>query len=269
MVIEFTMEACIIRDTIFNEALEDLQATMEKKDFPLRVAVLDDDFYALKWNTALIMRDPRTTVVTEAETPDELLDLLRKEERIHVVVVDVEYGEEFPPLDELLTSIKKRSPNAVIVCLSQYGEAEAIQSAITHGVQGYLIKSEVRMAIVPAIMKATMNGLVISPGIADSFGKSPPLGEPEIHVLPEWSPNPRLTPQIIKSFWLRVFFGMRASLAADELYLETATVERYINQAYKVLTDGWADESYLFDVDFSTLSPEDQAFVWFTLPPRK
>ena len=91
----------------------------------------------------------------------------------------------------------------------------------------------------------------------------------EIHIIPEWSPNPRLTPQIIKSFWLRVFFGMRASLAAEELYLETATVERYINQAYKVLTDGWADESYLFDVDFATLSPEDQAFVWFTLPPRK
>ena len=35
------------------------------------------------------------------------------------------------------------------------------------------------------------------------------------------------------------------------------------------LTDGWADESYLFDVDFESLSPEDQAFVWFTLPPRE
>ena len=91
----------------------------------------------------------------------------------------------------------------------------------------------------------------------------------QAHILPAWQPNPRLTPQIIKSFWLRVFFGMRASLAADELFVETATIERYVNQAYKILTDGWADESYLFDVDFSQLSPEDQAFVWFTLPPRQ
>ncbi|HAY83539.1 MAG TPA: hypothetical protein DCY42_01070, partial [Chloroflexi bacterium] len=64
------------------------------------------------------------------------------------------------------------------------------------------------------------------------------------------------------------FFGMRASLAAEEMYVETATIERYVNQAYKILTDGWADESYLFDVNLSGLSPEDQAFVWFTLPPR-
>ena len=73
---------------------------MESRDYPLRVAVLDDDFYALKWNTAIIMRDPRTTVIAEAETPTELLEQLREEDRIHVVVVDVEYGGEFPPLDK-------------------------------------------------------------------------------------------------------------------------------------------------------------------------
>jgi DNA-binding NarL/FixJ family response regulator len=242
---------------------------MESRDYPLRVAVLDDDFYALKWNTAIIMRDPRTTVIAEAETPTELLEQLREEDRTHVVVVDVEYGEEFPPLGELLTSVKKLAPHAVIVCASQYGEAETVKVALEHGVQGFLIKSEVRMAIVPAIIKAKINGLVVSPGIAASLDISSSLVGSELHILPEWAPNPRLTPQIIKSFWLRVFFGMRASLAADELYLETATIERYINQAYKVLTDGWADESYLFDVDLTALSPEDQAFVWFTLPPRK
>jgi DNA-binding NarL/FixJ family response regulator len=242
---------------------------MESRNYPLRVAVLDDDFYALKWNTALIMRDPRTTVIIEAETPTELLEQLRGEDRTHVVVVDVEYGGEYPPLGELLTSIKKLAPDAIIVCASQYGEAATVKVALEHNVQSFLIKSEVRMAIVPAIMKATMNSLVVSPGIAASLDISSSLVGSEIHIFPAWSPNPRLTPQIIKSFWLRVFFGMRASLVAEELYLETATVERYINQAYKVLTDGWADESYLFDVDLTALSPEDQAFVWFTLPPRK
>jgi DNA-binding NarL/FixJ family response regulator len=242
---------------------------MESRAYPLRVAVMDDDFYDLKWNTAIIMRDPRTTVIVEAETPTELLEQLREEDRTHVVVVDVEYGEEFPPLDKLLTSIKKLAPDAMIVCASQYGETETVKTALEHEVQGFLIKSEVRMAIVPAILKAAINGLVVSPGIAASLDIYSSLLGSQVHILPKWSPNPRLTPQIIKSFWLRVFFGMRASLAAEELYLETATVERYINQAYKVLTDGWADESYLFDVDLTNLSPEDQAFVWFTLPPRK
>lgn len=242
---------------------------MDVKTYPLRVALMDDDFYALKWNTALIMRDPRTTVISEAETPEELMEHLKEEDRTHVVIVDVEYGVEHTPLEKLLPEINDLVPEAVVVCASQYGEADTVHTAIQFGVQGFLMKSEVRMAIVPAIMKATLNGLVVSPSIAKTLRKAPVVGQPKLHVFPEWKPNPRLTPQIIKSFWLRVFFGMRASLAAEELYLETATVERYINQAYKVLTDGWADESYLFDVDFSTLSPEDQAFVWFTLPPRK
>lgn len=242
---------------------------MDAKTQPLRVTLMDDDFYALKWNTALIMRDPRTTVISEAETPDELIEQLKEERRTHVVVVDVEYGAEHTPLEELLPAINDLVPDAVVVCASQYGEADIVHTAIQCGVRSFLVKSEVRMAIVPAIMQATFNGLVVSPSVAKTLRESPVVGQPEVHVFPEWKPNPRLTPQIIKSFWLRVFFGMRASLAAEELYLETATVERYINQAYKVLTDGWADESYLFDVDFSTLSPEDQAFVWFTLPPRK
>jgi len=242
---------------------------MEKNNYPLRVTLMDDDFHALKWNTALIMRDPRTTIIAEAESPDELIEQLGAGEKPDVVVVDAEYGPEYPPLESLLSSIQGLVPEAVIVCTSQYGESEIITTAVQCGVKGFLLKSEIRMAIVPALMKAMQEQLVITPTIAVRLEKDLVPGQDRPHVIPVWQPNPRLTPQIIKSFWLRVFFGMRASLAAEELYLETATVERYINQAYKVLTDGWADDEYIFNVDFSTLSPEDQAFVWFTLPPRK
>lgn len=242
---------------------------MKKNNYPFRVTLMDDDFYALKWNTALIMRDPRTTVVDEAETPDELINNLKKQEKTDVILVDVEYGTEYPPIASLLSSIQKLVPEAVIVCTSQYGEIETIATALQAGVKGFLLKSEIRMAIVPAIMKAALEGIVVTPTIRSKLEEDSSFRYEETFVIPTWKPNPHLTPQIVKSFWLRVFFGMRASLAAEELYLETATVERYINQAYKILTDGWGDEKYLFDVDFTQLSPEDQAFVWFTLPPRK
>ncbi|MEJ2757926.1 MAG: hypothetical protein P8046_05525 [Anaerolineales bacterium] len=221
---------------------------MPKVQRPFKVALMDDDFYALKWNTALVMRDPRTTVTIEADTPRNLLDGIREEGEPNIVIVDVEYAATRMPMEEML---------------------EVIETAMQHNVKGFLIKNEVRMEMVSAISYAAHTGLVVSPKIFDLLPSEFTFGPRQAHVIPVWKPNPRLTPQIIKSFWLRVFFGMRASLAADELYVETATVERYINQAYKVLTDGWADESYLFDVDFSALSPEDQAFVWFTLPPKE
>jgi DNA-binding NarL/FixJ family response regulator len=235
---------------------------------PLKVAVMDDDFYALKWNTSLLMRDPRTTVTIEAERPKELIDQIKSEGPPDVVVVDVEYEATRLPVAEMLSSICEQAPKCIIVCNSQYGERETIQAAMNFGARGFLIKNEVRMEIASAISYAARIGLIVSPAVFELLPPEFTFGANKAHILPAWKPNPRLTPQIIKSFWLRVFFGMRASLAADELYVETATVERYVNQAYKVLQDGWADDEYLFGIDFETLSPEDQAFVWFTLPPR-
>ena len=241
---------------------------MAKIQYPHKIALMDDDFYALKWNTAQMMRDPRTTVTVEAETPRELIKQIKSEGHPDIVIVDVEYASDKLPVADMLAQIKEAAPEAVIICNSQYGQRETIEIALQNGVSGFFLKHEVRMEIVPAVMYAATNGFAVTPSVFDLLPYEYTFGEKQAHIIPVWQPNPRLTPQIIKSFWLRVFFGMRASLAAEELYVETATVERYINQAYKVLTDGWADESYLFDVDFSTLSPEDQAFVWFTLPPR-
>jgi DNA-binding NarL/FixJ family response regulator len=242
---------------------------MAKIRYPFKIALLDDDFHALKWNTALAMRDPRTTITIEAERPSELIAQIKKNSPPQIVLVDVEYAPDRIPLDELLNKITEKAPEAVVVCTSQYGEEAVIATAMQHGVKGFLLKQEVRMSIVPAVIHAAVNGLVVTPTIFEKLPNEYTFGKLEAHVFPLWKPNPRLTPQIIKSFWLRVFFGMRASLAAEELFVETTTIERYINQAYKILSDGWADETYMFDVDLEALSPEDQAFVWFTLPPRK
>lgn len=242
---------------------------MTKIRNPYTIALLDDDFYALKWNTALGMRDPRSTITIEAETPAKLISQIKPNSPPDVVLVDVEYAPDKLPLGKLLETIVGKAPQATIVCTSQYGKPEAIKTAMEYGVKGFLLKQEVRMAIVPAVIHAAVNGLVVSPSIFARLPNEYTFGKKEAHIFPVWKPNPRLTPQIIKSFWLRVFFGMRASLAAEELFVETTTIERYINQAYKILSDGWADEVYMFDVDLAALSPEDQAFVWFTLPPRK
>jgi DNA-binding NarL/FixJ family response regulator len=218
---------------------------MAKIRYPFHIALLDDDFYALKWNTALGMRDPRTTITVEAETPRQLVTQIKKKSPPDVVLVDVEYAPDRIPLDELLGMIAEKAPEAAIVCTSQYGDEEVIATAMQHGVKGFLLKQEVRMSIVPAVIHAAVNGLVVTPSIFDKLPNEYTFGKLQAHVFPVWEPNPRLTPQIIKSFWLRVFFGMRASLAAEELFVETTTIERYINQAYKILSDGWADETYM------------------------
>jgi len=235
--------------------------------FPIKVALMDDDFYALKWNTALFMRDPRTTVVVEAGSPTELLAMLDSENGSpDAFIIDVEYHEQLPSFADLLHKLKNDHPNSTLVCLSQYGKRDHFQAAFKAGVNGFLIKDDVRMAIIPALIKSCSSKFLISSSL-EEIAKE--IDYRDYEVFPAWHPNPKLTPQIMKAFWLRVFFGMRAAFAAEELFVAKGTVERYVNQAYRILPDMWGDDSYLDDIDLDTLSPEDQAFVWFTLPPRK
>ncbi len=234
---------------------------------PIKVALMDDDFYALKWNTALFMRDPRTTVVIEAGSPSELLAALKHEKGSpDAFIIDVEYMHELPSFADLLTQLRNDHPSSTLVCLSQYGKPEHLAAAFKSGAKAFLIKDDVRMAIIPALIKSITSKFMISASLEDAVTK---IDCREFDVFPVWHPNPKLTPQIMKAFWLRVFYGMRAAFAAEELFVAKGTVERYINQAYRILPDMWGDDSYLDKIDLDTLSPEDQAFVWFTLPPRK
>lgn len=225
---------------------------------------MDDDFYSLKWNTAIIMRDPRTTVIVETESADEILSTLKEGTKTDVIIIDVEYKNEHFPFTQLIKAIHEISPEIPIICLSQYGNESDIDFALRNHAKAFLLKSEIKMAIVPAIMKVLHEEFVITPGVIIP----PNTRKMDIQTIPVWEPNPKLTPQLMKSFWLRVFFGMRAALTAEEMGVATTTVERYINLAYQILPDTWPDIQYLYDVDLSVLSAEDQAFIWFTLPPN-
>ena len=236
-------------------------------NLPIKVALMDDDFYALKWNTALFMRDPRTTVIVEAGSPTELLAALEDEkESPDAFIIDVEYMDKLPSFEDLLIKLRNDHPASTFVCLSQYGKPDHLAAALKARANGFLIKDDVRMAIIPALIKSIDSKFLITSSLKDAVTK---LDCRDYEVFPAWYPNPKLTPQIMKAFWLRVFFGMRAAFAAKELFVAKGTVERYVNQAYRILPDMWGDDTYLDKIDLETLSPEDQAFVWFTLPPRK
>ena len=105
---------------------------MSKINIPLRIALLDDDFYALKWNTALAMRDPRTTITIEAETPSQLINTIKQKSPPDVTIVDVEYAPDKMELDELLEKIKTNCQRLCgsKVCLSGSGSAMVIPGAV-------------------------------------------------------------------------------------------------------------------------------------------
>lgn len=235
---------------------------------PIRVGLMDDDFFALKWNAGLLARDLRTEVVFEAETPNELLRALKNCEEIEVLLLDVEYNLKNPPLSVLLELAKRIQPKLATVCLSQYGEPEHLHIAITTGARGFLLKRDIRMGIGSALIQALQVDFLITPGVLPVLRQEFKSKVEQASFINSWSPNPALTPKLCQVFTLKVLYGMSAPLAAREIHLAPGTVEKYIRYAYEKLSTHWGDERYLVGVDLDDQPPEVRAFHRFNLPPK-
>ncbi|MHC1733394.1 MAG: sigma factor-like helix-turn-helix DNA-binding protein [Bacteroidales bacterium] len=235
--------------------------------FPIRVGIMDDDFFALKWNADLLTRDFRTTVCFETETPTGLLFELKQCTEVDIVLIDVEYFPEEPTLPELMSSIYSIHPPPVIVCLSQYGRDQTLCTAIRCGARGFLLKREIRMEISSALVLALQVNFLITPGILPSISQKRNHLIKQVAKINPWIPHPGLTPQLRQVFTMRVLYGMSAPLTAQEVHLAPGTVEKYMQHAYQKLSAQWGDDEYLAGIELENQPPEVQAFHRFTLPP--
>jgi DNA-binding NarL/FixJ family response regulator len=222
------------------------------KQYPLRVAIMDDDYFALQKKVSLLARDLRTKVCIHCESAEELLTCLRNPRNggiPEVIILDAEYRTPTTPLDRLITSVRDATPGAAIICLSQYGDPETVRLALTAGVRAFLLKNEVRMAISTAVVRATQAQFLYTLGIENvlqrEFSYLLGIGE----RLSRWKLHPDLSPHLTDVFWLCIVYGLSSRQAAEELDLATTTVEKYRNTVYDILGDGWLDDSCLSGVD--------------------
>jgi len=235
--------------------------------YPILVGIMDDDFFALKWNASLIMRDIRTTVCFEVETPTELIDKVYQDPRVDLILLDVEYQPQRPELSKLITRITNSPAKPAVVCLSQYGDQDDFITAVQNGARGFLIKNEVRMEICFAIVQALHSRFLITPGIKKLVKMLPRAWQDEVTIISSWIPHPCLTSQLQRVFTLKVLYGMSASLTAQKMHLMPGTVEKYMQYIYQRLEIKWGDEKYLGISELEKYSPEVQAFHRYNLPP--
>jgi len=251
-------------------------------NFPIRVIIHDDDPAALKWNVGLLARDPRTEVLAEAETPGELIERVRQAQARaaqfmrrsgrakapdspDVILLDAEYRPAEPPLEALIGQLRALAPQALIVCLSQYGDPNAIQAACRAGAHGFLLKGEIRWAIAEAVTRVGPGWFVFTPGVEAALRPIHLANRPM--RLPPWKPLD-LSPRLDKTVWLCVMYGLSARLAALELGLTPETLERYLVDAADIARSTGADSPDMIRLLGGRVSRKDLIFTGFTqLPP--
>lgn len=255
-----------------------------KFKLPLRVALMDDNFFALESKAHLLRRDLRTAVCIQAQAPEELqVSLAELRVPPHVVLLDTEYRQPALSLGELIARTREHAPQAVVVCMSQYGDPAVVRAAAQAEVRGILLEGDIQVAIVAAMVRACRRRFVFTAGVEAALRGEFEGFLREGERLPRWSPNPRLSSTQLAILWEYAIHGTRTLVLADETLFSETTVETHRKLGLDILKDGWADESDLDGIKWLEVTvvrrdsgkvtkirepkPEDLAFHLFTALP--
>lgn len=234
---------------------------MSKVKLNLKVMIIDSDFYALRALNSYIAWDRRTRVVAQVQTLQGAIDYLQEvaeAEYPDIVLIEPEGFASPDALREAIKQFNKLIKEAAVVCMARTTDPHLVSAALDAGIKAYLVRNEVGIHIVSALVYARDHELTVTKAIQKMNHDPYDVRLKEAKVLPKQREYPEMTERIRQALWLSVIEGMSAQLAADEMGVSPHTIRSYIKEGYRILK---AHD----DTDYPTsLSPEEQAFMRFT-----
>ena len=234
---------------------------MTKPRLNLKVMIIDSDFYAMRALNSYIAWDRRTRVVAQVQTLEEAIRFLRRVAEAEYPDVIVIEPDGFATPDVLRAAIKqlhKHIKDLIVVCLARAVDPHYVSAALDGGIRAYLIRNEVGVHLVGAIVFASEHDLIVTRAIQKMNHDPYDVRLQPAKLLPKEREYPEMTERIRQALWLCVIEGMSAQLAADEMGVSPHTIRSYVKEGYRILKAHDATE-YPDD-----MSPEEQAFMRFT-----
>ena len=127
---------------------------------PIRVSVVDDDSFALRMLRSYLESSPRIEVLSMFTSASDALLFLRRV-RHDVLITDM----RMPGMDglDLLTRVKKESPDVAVIVLTSFDDDSAMLNAFAQHASGFLLKDASPDEVVRAVIAAHRGGTTISP----------------------------------------------------------------------------------------------------------
>lgn len=131
---------------------------------PIHIAIAEDNSFALTALRKRLKDNAELVIKITAGNGKELLEALKKNHSIDIVLMDI----EMPEMDgvEATREVKKRYPQIKVLILTMFDDDETLFKAIMAGASGYLLKEDSATEIQRAITDTLAGGAAMTPAIA-------------------------------------------------------------------------------------------------------
>ncbi|MFV9673265.1 MAG: response regulator [Acidimicrobiia bacterium] len=188
----------------------------------MRVVVTDDHRVVREGIRYMLSDAPGVEVVAEADSGEELLEVVAAEP-VDVVLLDV----RMPGMSglEALERLTEVAPQVRVLMLSMHDQPAYVRRAIELGAAGYVLKSAGRDELLTALQTAAEGGTYLAaelmePLVASMSGRARPFGK--------LSPREHQVLQLVAD-------GFENKQIATELELSEATVKTYLRGVFERL----------------------------------
>jgi DNA-binding NarL/FixJ family response regulator len=202
---------------------------------PIKVLIIDDDYFVRQATTSLLTKDERTEVIGSAASLSEALSKIKEKPNIILLDMDLKHSRESGV--EAIAPLKKRFPGSNILIFSASRDENMILKAMQSGADGYIWKNDAAEGLGSAIERVQRGNFVVTETVARLiFGKvSDYLGERSAEILPEGKRYVDLTRRVEQVMRLFCIDGMSATEIAEALHISENTVRSHIKTGYEVV----------------------------------
>jgi DNA-binding NarL/FixJ family response regulator len=227
----------------------------------LKVLIVDPDFYGLRALNSYLAWDRRTRVIALAQNSTRAFKIFRQLTAVelpNILLLEVSACASSDELRKVIAQCRAVVKDLIVLCLAHHVDPIWTAAAAEAGARGYLLRNELRLQLVGAILYAHEHRFVVTAGVRDSA--SPPYDNwlSYAEALPSERAYPEMSERIRQALWLCVIEGMPAQLAADEMGISANTVRSYIKEGYRIL-EAYDDTRYPHE-----MGPVERAFMRFT-----